>query len=289
MERERWLELYQLAKDLGKLHPEGVRYSVAFIVGVFLWSVVHDRPVSWACDRSNWGQELWFRRLPSQSTMSRRLRSPPVQALLAAMEQALRERGKPHWINAVDSKPLVVSPHSKDREATWGRGSKRKFVRGYKLHAMWDGRPLPAAWCIRPMNVHDARGAEALLDRLEGSGYLLGDSQCDSNQLYDLAGARGYQLVAPRQKPGSKGIGHHRHSPFRLRSIELLQTPFGQTLLQQRNEIERCFGSLTCFGGGLAPLPSWVRGHTRVRLWVHAKLLVNAIRITTFRPRLAVA
>ena len=34
----------------------------------------------------------------------------------------------------------------------------------------------------------------------------------------------------------------------------------------------------THFGGGLAPLPNWVRTLGRVRLWVHAKLLIDAPR-----------
>jgi hypothetical protein len=33
------------------------------------------------------------------------------------------------------------------------------------------------------------------------------------------------------------------------------------------------------FGGGLSSLPAWVRGLDRVRTWVWAKLLINAVRI----------
>ena len=86
MERERWLELYRVAQDLGRFYQQGVRYSVATIVSVYLWAVVHDRPVSWACRRENWDEGLWRGRLPSQSSMSRRLQSGPVQELLARTE-----------------------------------------------------------------------------------------------------------------------------------------------------------------------------------------------------------
>jgi len=38
-------------------------------------------------------------------------------------------------------------------------------------------------------------------------------------------------------------------------------------------------GNLTSFGGGLSPLPAWVRHQDRVWLWVSAKLLINGARI----------
>jgi hypothetical protein len=104
MERVRWLELYRLAVELGKAFPGRVRYSSAVIVGVFLWAVIHDRPVSWACEREHWPAQWEFRRLPSQSVMSRRLRSKAVKGMLDAMEKALRERGEPHWV-----KPWIQS------------------------------------------------------------------------------------------------------------------------------------------------------------------------------------
>lgn len=80
------------------------------------------------------------------------------------------------------------------------------------------------------------------------------------------------------------GKGHHYQSPQRLRCIELLRqdygkTDFGATLYQVRTAIERSFGNATVFAGGLGPLPAWVRRLHRVRIWVWAKLLINAVRI----------
>ena len=57
------------------------------------------------------------------------------------------------------------------------------------------------------------------------------------------------------------------------------RSKIGQALYRARTAIERSFGSATCFGGGLGPLPAWVRGQARVRTWVWAKLLINAVRI----------
>jgi hypothetical protein len=55
--------------------------------------------------------------------------------------------------------------------------------------------------------------------------------------------------------------------------------PFGQDLYRLRIGIEEAFGNATSFGGGLSPLPAWVRGLDRVRTWVWAKLLINAARV----------
>ena len=45
-----------------------------------------------------------------------------------------------------------------------------------------------------------------------------------------------------------------------------------------RADIERRLGNLCCFGGGLAPLPAWVRTPHRVARWVAAKLVINGLR-----------
>ena len=46
-----------------------------------------------------------------------------------------------------------------------------------------------------------------------------------------------------------------------------------------RREAERRFGNLVSLGGGLSPLPAWVRRLSRVRLWVGGTVFINAVRI----------
>ena len=133
------------------------------------------------------------------------------------------------------------------------------------------------------MNVSEPAVARRLVRRLGaggGAGYLLADSGYDSNPLHDLAASCGLQLVAPRKRPGTP-LGHRRHSPHRLHAVDLLERggAFGRALLHERDRVERRLGNLCSFGGGLAPLPAWVRRHRRVRAWVQATLLVNAARI----------
>lgn len=280
MERERWLGLYQLACELSRSWRYGHRYSVACIVGVFFWAVLHDRPVSWACEARNWPLEPGFRRLPSQSTMSRRIRTKAVQELLKLMEHALKTATsappEPEPVKIIDAKPLPIGSYSKDPDARWGRAAGA-MGRGYKLYAVWGAAGVPDAWSVRPMNVSEKPLAQELIPRLPGSGWLLGDSQYDSNQLFDLAYERGFQLLAPRRKKG--GFGHHYLSPHRCFAVQILEGGGYWAFQRERTRIERNFGHCTSFGSGLAPLPSWVRRLPRVTLWVQAKLLINAIRI----------
>jgi len=122
------------------------------------------------------------------------------------------------------------------------------------------------------MNQNEPKVAVDLIPQLDQGGYLVGDTAYDSNKLYDLASRKSIQLVANR-RPG-EALGHRRHSQYRLRSRELLDRPFGQSLLTGRLSIERMFGNLTSFGCGLGPLPHWVRTLFRVRMWVRGKMIL---------------
>jgi hypothetical protein len=209
--------------------------------------------------------------------MSRRLRSTAIEQLLADVEQALLScfvvLGT--CVLAVDGKALPVGGPSKDADAAWGRAAGG-LAKGYKLHAVWGHAPLPIAWGLSALNMSERRMAAKLIRDLPGQGFLLGDKQYDANYLYEAAAQAGYQLLAPQQRPG-KALGHRRHSTHRLRGLELLKTECGKTLYRQRRRIEFRFAQLTNFVGGLSPLPFWVRRFHRVKLWVHSKLLINAV------------
>ncbi len=276
MERELWPALYHLVDEVGKTMRLGdVTFQPHVIAWVLLWAALHDRPVCWACRERNWSTTtLRPAMIPSPSTMSRRLRRLDTAMFLRAVIERVRQSGNPQLIAVIDGKPLPVGGCSQDPEATWSNGNK-----GYKLHAVWDGRDVPAVYRVYPMNRNENKVAEEMLpDLAGGGGYLLGDGEYDANGDFDAAGAAGYQLLAPREKSDA-GLGHHYQSPYRLRCIELMRSPIGRETYHRRGEIERQFGHLTCFGGGLAPLPAWVRHEKRVWLWVTAKLLINAMRI----------
>jgi Transposase DDE domain len=288
MERELWQALYLLAVGLDKRVGRW-KYSTAEIVVVYFWAVLHDRPTSWATDPAEWPADLQPPRLPPQSTLCRRLKQGDAVDLMTAIEQQLLmllHLGQ-HWIHVLDGKPLAVSPISHDRDAAWGRGA-RSMQKGYKVHAVWNGGPLFTTWALAPMNMSEKTIARRMMESLVGGGYLLADSQYDANYLYDAAEKAGFQLVAWKTPSrGKGGLGHRRNSSSRLRSIELLATRFGTKLYRERNNIERQFGVLASTGGILGPLPSWVRRFHRVRHWVQAKLILNAIRwIKNHQPKL---
>jgi hypothetical protein len=284
MERNLWKQLYEVV--MSTAHPAaapGVSHSDRWVVLVYLWAAVHDRSTTWAIVARHWPEALRPTRLPSQPTMSRRLRSGPVNALLNALLRRYRGRPGADWVKYLDGKPLPVGDFSKDPDARWGRGPD-SFFKGYKLHAVWGTAPVPLAWEIRPANAGEPTTARLLVKRLAGAGYLVGDRGFDSNPLAEAAGRRNHQLVAPPKKAAGAGHGHHAQSPWRRRGLDLLRQPFGQALYRSRAFVERCFGHLTSFGGGLGPLPSWVRRTYRVKRWVQAKLLINAARASLHQP-----
>ena len=292
MERERWRELSQAISEVAARWPARGRYfhPTALIARVYCWAAAHDRSVSWACVAQHWPTSVRPARLPNQSTLSRRTRDKDFDRFLQAVGRRLAGRAAPTLLKCIDGKPLVVAAHSRDRNATWGKGAG-KIDRGYKLLACWSSGPMPLQWALIPLHVPETRIAARIIRRLRGGGYLLADALYDSNVLHELAGHANHQLVAPRQKPG-RGLGHCAHSRGRLRCIDMLEPPcghnhFGPSLHNLRRQIERDFGNLTSFGGGLTHLPPWVRRIWRVRQWVHAKLLLNAARIRCRRRTLA--
>jgi hypothetical protein len=280
MERELWPPLYHLLRQTANdFSQKYVQYQPGVLVAVMLWAALHDRPVSWACQRRHWSTTtLRPRRLPSPATMSRRIDGAAVGLLWRALEQRLRDSGEPARVAFVDGKPLPIGGNGKGPDARFGRGAGC-IAKGYKLHAVWSARPVPEAWEVTPLNANERAVAEGLIGQLGHGGYLLADGNYDASYLYDAAAARGYQLVAPVRECQEPGSGKHYQSPHRLRAIELRRGAFGKALYRARTGIERSFGHAGSFGGGLGPLPAWVRGLDRVRTWVWAKLLINAVRI----------
>jgi hypothetical protein len=56
MEREHWLELSQAISEVGGRWKESRRfkYPTALIARVYLWSVIHNCAICWACEKQNW-------------------------------------------------------------------------------------------------------------------------------------------------------------------------------------------------------------------------------------------
>lgn len=272
MEDELFKQVYQLINKTAKNKTlKRATFPHTQILRTYFWAVLHDRPVYWACKKKNW--PIYYRRyrLPTASTMSRRLRTRVIQQLLRQMEQTMINKFPRSICRWIDAKPLPIGGSSKDKQSAFGFAAS-SIAKGYKLYAVADKNQGFVHWTVKSMNQNEPKVAVELISKLEGGGYLVGDSAYDSNKLYEIASQKSIQLVAPRKT--GKALGHRRHSLHRIRAMELLDRPFGQSLVKYRTTIERMFGNLTTFPGGLKPLPHWVRSLLRVILWIRAKMVL---------------
>jgi hypothetical protein len=275
VERELWPILYTALRQVSCAdHQDGVQYQPWVIVAVLLWAAIHDRPRSWACHPDHW--DTTRQRpdaLPSPSTISRRAKTAEVADLLERLGAYLRGNGPPAWVVAIDGKPLPVGKCSKDPDALPNQHGK-----GYKLHAIWGDRCMPEAWTVTAANEYEGAAAERLLGSIRGKGFVVADGSYEANRVYDAAAASCYQLLA-HPGPEVTGGAHGYQSEHRLLALHWFGNGLGWDLYRYRSSIERRFGNLGSFGGGLGPLPNWARRLGRVTLWVHCKLLINAARI----------
>lgn len=286
MERDLWRWVGWALRRLPRRCPRRGVYDNRAILAVALWAALHDRSIWWACLRTSWPVQAWRRRLPDQSTMSRRLRDPllleDLERLVAILQRRSQRIGT---ILIVDGKPLAVSEFTADPEAVTGWGAGR-HAKGYKLHALIDDARRLLAWEVRPMKDSEQAVACELVARASARGVLplgmelLGDATYDSRHLYAAADAAGIRLIAPRRLPGagiSKYSPTHPHRPMAIAELE--GDPAAAARFKARRAtIERYFGALATVGGGLHALPAWARRLHRVRLWVGAKLTIHVAR-----------
>jgi hypothetical protein len=290
MGRELWAELSAIVSLIERDFVDNPDFShaTAVVVRCHLWATLHDRPTSWACDSRNWDRLTRPRVLPSQPTMSRRLRSPEFEAFMRELERRASHLPDAATVfKRLDGKPLPISAHTTDPDARWGHGAGQ-MSKGYKLHAIWCGRAMPLCWRVASMKVSEQEMARRMLRELDERGlhgHVAADAGYDVNPLYHAARQAGNPLLAPRRKPGT-GLGHRAHASDRVRAVELTEgatsrlSGMGASIRRGRTQVERDFGNLVSFAGGLSgTLPAWVRRHGRVRRWVWAKLLIIAARI----------
>lgn len=292
MERELWRVIVAAIQRLPRRSPRGAVYGNQEILAVLFWAALWNRSIFWASQRCNWPTQAWRRRLPHQSTLSRRLRDSgllqDLSLILRFVQQAIGDASD--GIALLDGKPLMISEYTHDADAKTGRGAGR-YAKGYKFHALIDTLGRLLAWRVEPMNVAECVVAAELLSEaarvgtLPANATILGDSSYDSNPLHAAAEQAGVCLIAPRRRPDRPLCKNRRHHPGRLESVARTEhdSSSSQMVFTQRSTIERYFGVLASYGAGLYDLPSWVRRLHRVRPWVAAKLVINAARIARHR------
>jgi hypothetical protein len=274
--------------DQASPHGRGKRqqFSDAVIVKVYFWSTHCDRSVDWACQERNWPQKLLddvTGVLPSQPTMSRRMRTVGVLQLIERVQNLLAEALEDDVVKVIDSKPLKVGSYSKDRDAKRGRAAG-DMARGYKLHAITCGKAFKY-WTLTAMNSNDQIGAAMLVGKLNAWGYISADNGYDANAVYQRARDVNHQLIAPPRKNNAHVRDTRRNTPERIRSLDICVNPlqhcglgesFGLGVLGKRSQIERNFGNVVM--DGLHAPPPWVRTPHRVATWTAAKLIQRMVR-----------
>lgn len=280
MSSQVWKTLYGTIRMVNRSVSRAGRrptYADTLIVAMYLWTVWHDRPLCWAADRANYHSLFRPRRLPSRSQFCRRIKTPRCQAILGGVYQRLADldRGDAPRITLMDGRGFRVHSHSTDPDATTGYASGG-FARGYKLHALAKENGRFTGIRVTPMNVSEKRVARELIDEHHPKGFLLADQGYESGALYDYADERGVILLTPLFK--NAGGGHRPQSAARMFAKTLWDCG-GEALYKRRDAIERFFGQLSAFGGGLAPLPAWVRRLERVERWITAKVIIYHARL----------
>ena len=277
-----WRIIYQTIVRMNRTLPHRTRkcqYNDTLIVAMYIWSVLHDRPLCWAADRTKYHGAFRPRRLPSRSQFCRRIQSPRCAALLRAVQREAANVSEDPGLFFMDGRALPVGPYTQDRDAGKGVVSGR-FAKGYKLHAMTNFEGKIAAWRITPLNVSEKVVAFELVDEARPRGMVLADGNYDVGKLYDHTLVNGAMLFTPL--PKNAGAGHRPQSAPRLLAARMWANG-GAALYKLRTTIERQFSQQSSFGGGLGPLQAWVRTLPRVTRWVGTKLLIYHVRLSLER------
>lgn len=299
MDRDIWsivmTEIRNAARQLRQRWHRRPDFPDWLIAAMEMWRAVHDRSLTWACDRSHYGPLFRPRKrtsdgrcLPSVSQFSRRVKSEVIDAILQRVHDRLSGRGvEVPAVRYVDGKPLTVSPVSKDPDATCGHITGG-FAKGYKLHAFVGENRRIQVWSVVSLNVAEQSVALAMVPALDPSpgGLAMADSNYDSAPLHKaLAAFTGERLLTPlkgqqRVKPG----GHHpvtlrQMGPQRREAVRVWSehADLAEYVLKQRNNIEGVFSVMTV-ACGLA-LPPHVRRLERVRRWVGMKIILYHARL----------
>ena len=284
MDRNVWKQVSRAVRSAERrIARRGRRpsYSDRLIVLMYFWSVWRDRPLCWACEREHYHALFRPKRLPSISQFCRRVKGGRVEAMIRLVNERLARDPAAPTLAFIDGKALPVSETSRDPDARTGRGNG-KFSRGYKLHALASEHGRITAFRVHPMNAAEPRVTrEELVAHVPRGVVVLADGNYDSRFLYDAIAERGSWLFTPQKKNARSEAALRNTAPARREAIEYWRDHprLARRVYGLRGRIERIFSALTTFGGGLGPLPTWVRRRERVERWITAKLAIYHARL----------
>lgn len=295
MDRDIWLEVKSAVKRACRKYRRPgrkPRFSDVLIILMYLWSVWHDRCLSWACDKGHYGDLFRPRKLPSISQFSRRVREESFQEILQAMHGYLAKEGFYSPVSYMDGKPLTVSPVSKDPDARSGHITGG-FAKGYKLHAVISQNRKIIIWSVMPLNVAEQSVALEMCQYLPPGNSLslmLADSNYDSAPLHKTLDQSDRRLLTPLKAQQRVKEGQHhpvtlrQMGPQRREAIEVHKDhpDLVTYVLKERNNAEGVFSVLSMALNVSRP-PAYVRRLERVRRWTGAKIILYNARVSVQR------
>jgi hypothetical protein len=290
MDREIWTTLRTSVKRICRsMKPAGRKptFTDLQIALMYFWSVWQGGCLGWACEKIHYGDLYRPRKLPSSSQFRRRVNEPAFQKLLQAIHMDLARASFCSPVKYLDGKPLLVSPVSKDPDATNGHITGG-FGKGYKLHAMVDENRRIVIWSVMPLNVAEQSVAIELAMQLQptANGLVLTDSNYDSAPLHKTLACSDHRLLSPLK--GQKRVKDGVHHPVTLRqmgaerreAVEVWKghSPLAEFVLKARNNIEGVFSVISMALNAGSP-PPWVRRLSRVRRWAGAAIILYNVRL----------
>jgi hypothetical protein len=207
----------------------------------------HNKKVMKACGLS-------ISHLPSRRTFDRRLKtiSNDIKERISIMGTLFVSEGLVNpYILAVDSTLIkaykgrvwhkssmrkgIVPRSGIDVDAKWGFSHTREWIFGYKLHMVssTDSIVLPLSADVTTANIPDNQVYPDLISYLSPETikkihFMIADPGYDDQSLYDLAMAKGIQLVCP--------IRRYKNTPVeRLQLVDFYQSALGQIIYSRRS------------------------------------------------------
>lgn len=291
MDRDVWIVLGCAVRIVCRDLPRPARrfeYSDRLIILMWLWAVLHDRPLSWACQRENYSSLFRPRTLPGVSQFCKRLATERFVLVRRHLHEVLSAKGHADLLHILDGKALTINDYSTDPDARNGIASG-KFHFGYKVHARAASSGFLVDYRVFSLNVGEPNTALDLLATLPKGAMVLADANYDSRFLYEAVREKGATLLTRLKGRTTVRQKLKEMGPARREAIDAWNNDpeLCERVLHKRDSIERTFAHLTSFGGGLGPLPAWVRRLHRVRLWVDAKIAIYHARLLAKAARKA--
>jgi hypothetical protein len=285
-----WNRLYRVVTDLDarftglaprRGHPD--EYSVGQVALCWLWSALHNLPLSVAVARL---KDERYRRAqralgvclpavcPHPTTLRRRSLRRDFWLFVTVLGTLLVRLLAPDARTLLlDSSPLPVPYTSRDPDADWGH----HHLHGYRWHTLVSADRIILVWSVHGANEHELTVAPTLVAQAAKWGWRPGlvsaDTGYDSEPLHrEVRDRLGAMLVAPFNSRG--GEQAMKKTPLRRGLRRAWSTPAVKAARRLRPEIDRMYSVLKSGLFGLFALPPWVRGQNAVERWLTLKVLL---------------